>query len=280
MFRHRMIHTTEAAACIAAHARRVGVLIAVCGQLLSLAPVAHADLAGDYHKAIKVALSELELGNFVEAHAQFERAHRLKPSARTLRGLAVVAFELKRYVDAEQLLVQAISDPRRPLEGSVKAQTEELLTRTRSYLGTLKLRGAPDAARLLIDDEQTEREDDDTYRLTLGEHSLRANAAGYEPARRRFRIHSEQVTELDLEMATLNVTAAEAASTIDLTKATDAPTADPRDDSSVFESPWLWTAVGVVLAGATVGTVMALSTSDPGTASTYGGTTGVPLEGP
>lgn len=259
--------------------RHAWATLGLCVQLSMLATPARADsdTARDYHKAVKLALSELELGNYVEANAQFERAHRLNPSARTLRGLGIVAFELKRYPEAEQLLVQALDDPRRPLEGEMKSQTEELLARTRNYLGTLKLSGVPSSARLLIDDQQVPLKEDLSYRLPLGEHRLKASAEGHEPARRRFRIHSEQVTELQLDMPPLTATAAPA---VDLTKTTDQYIEDQRDDGSVFESPWLWTAVGVVVAGATVGTIVALSSSDPGTASTYGGTTGAALEGP
>ncbi|MEY4512912.1 MAG: hypothetical protein RLZZ450_5034 [Pseudomonadota bacterium] len=65
--------------------------------MLSAVPVLAQDRleVPGYRETIAEALIEYEAHNYLEARTLFERAHKLYPNARTLRGLAVVAFELR-----------------------------------------------------------------------------------------------------------------------------------------------------------------------------------------
>lgn len=253
--------------------------------LLATPLAAQADSATEYRAAITTALAELELGNYVEAQAQFEYAHSLSPSARTLRGLGIVAFEMKRYVEAETHLQAALVDPRKPLSEHMRLQTEQLLARTRRYLGTLQLAGVPADAELLLDDRKVGQHADGEYRLAIGDHTLQVVPEGQPARRRQFRLSSGKTLRIDLDLTP--------ARQLPLTPPTETSAAMARpterhsdaeygrdEESTLWTSPWLWTTVGVVVAGATVGTILALSGSDTGVESPYGGTSGVPIQAP
>jgi hypothetical protein len=62
-----------------------------------------------YREAIDEALAEYAAQNFLEAMSMFARAHKLSPSARTLRGLGSASFELHRYSESVSFLEQALA---------------------------------------------------------------------------------------------------------------------------------------------------------------------------
>ena len=65
-----------------------------CHQLVVVASTAAAQ-AEPYQDVVREGIHEFTAGNFVEARTLFERAHALKPSARTFRGLGLISYELK-----------------------------------------------------------------------------------------------------------------------------------------------------------------------------------------
>jgi len=75
-----------------------------------------------YRPLVEQALAEMKLGHFDEAHTQFLEAHRMFPSARTLRGLGFVAFEQRHYVEAVALLEQALASTTKPLDGALRTE--------------------------------------------------------------------------------------------------------------------------------------------------------------
>ena len=107
----------------------------VLGLALGVAaPAAAEDIAAEqeaqgieYREIIEQAVAETERENWNEANALFRRAHQLRPSARTLRGLGMVAFNRKEYVDAVMNLSAALEDSRRPLTDQQREQATGLL---------------------------------------------------------------------------------------------------------------------------------------------------------
>jgi hypothetical protein len=63
------------------------------------------------------------------AREELRRAHAIFPNARTLRGLGMVEFELRSYVQSVQLLEQALAASVKPLDGKLRTDTEALLAR-------------------------------------------------------------------------------------------------------------------------------------------------------
>ena len=82
-----------------------------------------------YRAAINEALAEYKAGHFEEARSLFAEAHGIYPNSRTLRGLGMTAYELRRYRESIEYLDEALSSPVKPLDGRLRNETESLLNR-------------------------------------------------------------------------------------------------------------------------------------------------------
>lgn len=206
-----------------------------------------------FDHAIELAFKEFELGNYAEARAHFWEAHRLQPSARTLRALGMVEFELSNYVDAIGQLEQALSSNVRALEGQQRSQTEELLARAQSYVARVSLELNPIATRVSLDGAPIETGPGGTLLLQVGNHELEFQAQGRQPEKRLLKIKGGEQQTLHISLApdiaptTHNVAQDGAART---------------EKRSLAKNPWLWTAVGIVVVGAAVGTAAGLGAFD------------------
>lgn len=140
-----------------------------------------ANESTEYRTAIDSALEEYRVGHFEEARGLFEHAHALDPSARTLRGLGMVEFELRHYVRASALLESALMDARKPLPPSQRTMVEELLTRTRHFVARYQLEVVPEVANLGVELDGVPVELGAERRITVsaGEHKLSVIAPGH-----------------------------------------------------------------------------------------------------
>lgn len=212
-----------------------------------------------YREAIDTALQEVELNNFEEAREQFARAHALFPNARTLRGLGISEFELRHYVVAVDYLEQALSSEVKPLEGNLRRETEALLGRARTYIGELSVVISPGHASLTVDGVRHVAAVSQPLRLDVGSHVLELRAEGYATERREVTVRGGQAERLELRLAALVARNEPRAST-----SSPAPLSTPAPDRQservpVYKRWWLWTVIGVVVAGAAAGTVIALN---------------------
>jgi tetratricopeptide (TPR) repeat protein len=153
-----------------------------------------------YRAAIDAAVQEFELNHFAESREQFARAHALYPNARTLRGLGVADFELRRYVQAVQELEAALAHHAKRLDGGVRAETEELLGRARAYVGAVQLALEPADATILVDGEPVPLHGGGQLMLEVGDHQLEISAPGRATQRRSLRVHGQHQT-LRIELA-------------------------------------------------------------------------------
>lgn len=200
----------------------------------------------EYDRAVELAFKEFELGNYAEARARFLEAHKLYPNARTHRALGMVEYELKNYGDAIEHLEQALSYPVKPLEGQQRADTEELLRQAKGYVARVSLELKPDMATVLVDGTPVQIAPGGTLLLQVGDHYLEFRAPGRVAQTRRLKINGGEETRIAVVLA---------------------PPANPNaargsEARPLRKNPWLWTAVGIVVAGAAVGTLMALQ-KDP-----------------
>lgn len=142
-----------------------------------------APASAEYSHIIDEALEEYRLQHYEEARSLFERAHAIEPSARTLRGLGMVEFELRHYVRASELLEEALKSEVRPLTPEQRDAVERLLARTRLYIGEYKLSVRPDPIQLSIevDGKPVALSPDRRVVLEAGEHTLRVSAPNAEP---------------------------------------------------------------------------------------------------
>jgi tetratricopeptide (TPR) repeat protein len=158
-----------------------------------------------YREAIEQALSEYEAHNYAEARAAFLRAHALYPNARTLRGLGMMEFELRNYVESVSLLEQALASQAKPLDPTLRAQTEAMLARAKGYVSSyaLQLNPVPAGVRVLIDGVPIAYTPGQALTLTVGEHSLQIQADGYRDERRSLSVKSGEQQALAIELHAL-----------------------------------------------------------------------------
>jgi len=152
-------------------------LFAVCMLMLG-APCASAQEleSPEYKESISLGVAEFDDKNFLEARAQFSRAHAMYPNARTERALGMVAFELKDYVQSVQFLQEALDSRERPLDAGKRTQTEALLKRALGYVGRFRL-DIESETTVRIDGRPTEVRTDNALMLGVGEHVLEFRAA-------------------------------------------------------------------------------------------------------
>src|SRR5688572_33225726 len=86
-----------------------------------------------YDNLIKKALIEFNLSHWGEAKAYFQRAHQLRPSARTLRSLGLTSYEQRLYVSALGYLRQALVSQERPLTPEMRVQVQNEIEEARSF---------------------------------------------------------------------------------------------------------------------------------------------------
>ena len=169
--------------------RWVHLAAAALAAALCLTAVDAAAQGRAYRRIVREAVREFDAGNWEEARALFEEAHALAPSARTLRGLGMCAFELREYPEATRLLREALDDGRRPLTRRQRRETEDLLTRAESFVGRFIVLTEPPGAFLRVDDAPVEVNHLGEVELGVGEHTFEATLEGYQPERHRVEVH-------------------------------------------------------------------------------------------
>ncbi len=221
------------------------ILVSTVLALMALPVRAQGAEPAGYREAVEQALNEYGLKNYEEASALFARAHALYPNARTFRGLGMAAFELRRYAESVGYLEAALGSQIKPLDDALRAETQSLLARARSFVATLELRATPPEAALTLDGAPLDP-DARPLLLGLGEHTVEARLAGYKGERQRVRVRGGEVLRMEFHLAR------ELLSGPELER--------PRP---VYKSPWLWSGVGAVVVGAAVaGLVLGLKHHD------------------
>jgi hypothetical protein len=165
---------------------------------------------GDYATLVSDALQEFDAKNYVEARALFLRAHKLQPSARTLRGVGAVDFELRRYAECVTYLSAALAATEKPLTGALREDTEKLRQRALGYVAVLQVRLAPATATLILDGEGVAAAGEPLW-LDIGEHTLAAEAEGYASVERSYAVGGGEHDTLVLTLMPLPSTVASSA---------------------------------------------------------------------
>ncbi len=159
----------------------VALVIAAC---MGPASGAHAQpAAGSYDDEVAQALAAHAAGDLAAAEQHMARAHELAPSARTLRGLGIIAHARCDYPAALSLLESALSYPVRRLDGELRSSVERLLMATRLKVGRYRLELEPRDAVLSIEGAQPARDEHGELVLLPGSHELSLSAPGHEPKR-------------------------------------------------------------------------------------------------
>jgi tetratricopeptide (TPR) repeat protein len=232
---------------------------------------APTDAAHDpaYEAEIEAALVEYERGNFLESREHFRLAHAARPSARTLRGLGKVEFELRHYVEARGFLGAALDSADNPLDAELRAEVERLLTRAATYIAELEVQVEPADALLELDGAPLL--EGRVHSLVVGDHVIEARSPGYVTLRRPVLLRGGEQRTLDLTLVPSR------SPVLDLRgppAREGAPGAPPGMGRGAKVALLVGAAVAV-LAAASVG--IALAAPDQGKPQLEGGSTGLVL---
>ena len=161
---------------------------------------AEAEDDSQYQGLLEEAVSEYNAGRYAEARALFLRAHELEPSARTLRGVGMAAFEMREYVEALRSLEAALAFEERPLTEDQRAHVEGLIRRTVAFVGRYRVELSPESAELFVDDAPVDLEEDRVVLLNLGRHTFEARCPGCSTVRRQVRVHGGENETLTFDL--------------------------------------------------------------------------------
>lgn len=89
----------------------------------------------DYERLTREGLVASRSGDFERAKKLFEKAHSRMPTARTLRAMALVNFDLGDYTAAERFATRALQSQTRPLTPSMREHLQRLAERSRTRQG-------------------------------------------------------------------------------------------------------------------------------------------------
>ncbi len=144
---------------------------------------AHTDVnerAESADLTLRAALEAYETGDLARAEALLTEVHELEPSARTLRGLGIVAYRQARYSEAVGYLERSLAHPIKPLTTSLETGVRELLFDAVQRIGTLELAVVPEDARIVVDNIIPPRGASGVLLLTPGAHELELSAPEHE----------------------------------------------------------------------------------------------------
>jgi tetratricopeptide (TPR) repeat protein len=222
-----------------------------------------ASVTERYRALIQQALGEYEVRNYEEARELFRRAHAIEPNARTHRALGMAEFELRNYAESIRQLDAALASPTTPLDAQLRAETQELLERARGFVGRLVVQHTPANALLIVDGTPLDAQAAQALLLRVGEHTLVIQAPGYIAERRSVSVTGGAQSTMRVALKRANVQRG-------------------QDDARAwYRSPWLWSAVGLVVVSAAAGSAIAVSRGGgESVAAPYGGSTNAVLSAP
>ncbi len=133
-----------------------------------------------YWALIDEAIAHSSAARYQEALALFQRAHDLRPSARTLRGIGLMRFQLADYTGAIDALRQAAVDARRPLDEAGRAEVQATLERALGFVARIELVLSPEAATV-TDDGRSLVAHEGAALFNPGRHQVTVEHEGYQP---------------------------------------------------------------------------------------------------
>lgn len=117
------------------------------GPTMALAAPASADAEALITKGVELRRK----GMHAEAYEAFQKAHAADPSPRTLGQLGLAEQTLKKWVDSELHLTQALASPDFPWVGRNRKPLEQALAAVRAHVGEIQVTG-PRGAKVRVDD--------------------------------------------------------------------------------------------------------------------------------
>jgi hypothetical protein len=131
--------------------------------------------------------------NYGGALAEFEASYRSKPSPGPLQNIALCQKAMFRYGEAADSLRTLRERHASELSEHELSAVDQAITELDALVGTIRVRVTPESARVLLDGKPlTPAERAVPLRVNVGEHNLSAEADGYAPQARTFRVAGGQ----------------------------------------------------------------------------------------
>ncbi|HMI93063.1 MAG TPA: hypothetical protein VK509_16950 [Polyangiales bacterium] len=151
----------------------------VIGALCAQADDASAQTqARGYEQLIADAIVEYNAGNWAEARLLFQRAHAIRPSARTFRGMGLADYEQRSYVAAIRELSAALASSDKPLSAQQRQSAELALAKAREYVAIYTLRVPAQARELLVNGRSSELPGNGKLELDPGRYVVSVEVQG------------------------------------------------------------------------------------------------------
>lgn len=205
--------------------------------VLALATVAHAqESARELADRARVAAEE---GRLAEARTLLEQALEREPSAAFAFNLALVLEPMGELLDADELLGRLLAGDFGALDAERRERVEQFRAEIREKIATVEIRTRGRDAEVRVDGVLRGRTQNNRLSIEIdpGERHLEVTAGNDRVGRTLVIRPSERRT---VEFAIGGAFEAPV-------EILDEPLDD--DDSTVWESPWLWTVVAVLALG-------------------------------
>jgi hypothetical protein len=239
------------------------------------------DVPAEYRSLVDEAVREYEARHFEEARSLFAKAVAVLPSARAYRGLGMAEFELRNYIESAESLERALAATIKPIEGELRAETERLLSRARSFLARFIVVVQPAQTVVLVDGNEAALSPLGELFVPVGDHRFEFRAEGHLSEHQTRKIKGGEQEQLIVTLKPLPSPAAVAAAAPD-DERQRAPLPIEREPGQrpLYKNGWLWTAVGVAVVGVAVGLGVGLAGRDGGTEPAVAGEPAAVLVGP
>lgn len=217
----------------------------------------------------EAAMEFVDQGDYAQAADRFERSLELRFSPVVAYNLSTTLIELERFVEASERLREILRAEEAPAE--IREVAQERLDFVTSRIGqlTIRVRGSADTVEVrrgglvvadaLIGVPQP---------VDPGVHAITLHRDGEELVRREVTVTAGQSAEVTLEAPAPPEPDPVEPPSPEATARTAAPVASEpvptpaAGESSIFESPWLWLGVAVVIGGA-IATALLLGGGEP-----------------
>lgn len=223
---------------------------------------------------IKKAIDLRREGKDKEALAELRRASDIERQPRVAAQIGMAEQALGLWPAAERDLREGLGHEGDPWIKQNRATLQDALTFIEGHLANLDVWGPPDGAEMYLDGERVGVFPlPGPVRVPAGNPELLIQAKGFAAVRRPLEVKAganvrEHVVlrSLALDLPPPAPAPAEAPPMAPAPKVAEASAGDD-DEPSIFSRWWFWTAAGVVVAGAGVGTYFALHKNDSCTSS-------------
>lgn len=144
--------------------------------------------------------------NYLGALAEFEAAYRMYPSGSSLQNVALCQKQLYRYSEARDTLVRLLQLHAQQLSEAERSTVQEAASELLALVGTVRITVVPSNAHLLLDGRTLQASEvARAISLDVGEHRITAEAEGYAPFARSFRVAGGQ-TDVALDLILIETT--------------------------------------------------------------------------